>query len=56
MQSINCLGYCRGKGKLKDEWDSGQNSDRIFPSIEFSNFKFGFVIANYLLSYPSIIW
>jgi hypothetical protein len=51
MHNKICIPFChyRGKGKLKDNWGSGQNSDRTFPRLECNNFKFGFVIADYLL-------
>jgi len=41
--------------KLKDECGSSQSSDRTLSRVEFSNSKFGFVIADYLLSHPNII-
>lgn len=45
----------RVKGKFKDEWGSGQNSDCTFPRVEFSTSKFGFVIADCLLSHSNFI-
>lgn len=44
ISSVHYFGYCRGKGKLRDECGSGQNSDRTLPRVEFSNSKFGLVL------------
>jgi len=55
ISSVHYFGYYRRKGKHKDECGPGQNSGRTFPTVEFSNSKFCFVIADYLLSHPNII-